>query len=91
MWRSSSQRFKNSNDNDERVYIDYAKSYGVHPSKIDVLSITKSESEAIIAVKVHYIENNGNNAGSAVEEWRFVSGNGGWYFDGSRTISESET
>ncbi|MGV8931795.1 MAG: hypothetical protein ACOH1R_06740 [Luteimonas sp.] len=89
LWNSSSAHFRSSNDNDEAAYEKYARSYGVHPNRVSVLSIGEYGSEAKIKVNVHYVQSNGDIAGSAVEEWRFVSEKGSWYFDGYRTISES--
>ena len=89
LWNSSSKRFRDSNDNDAVAYEMYAKSYGVHPVKVDVLGVSESTSSAKIRVKVNYAGNAGESVGSAVEEWRFVRDKDGWFYDGSRTISES--
>lgn len=89
VWASSSPRFRESNDNDSVEFERYARSYGVYASKIEVLEIVEANSEAKVVVRTHYVENNGAHAGSAVEEWKFVSVRGNWFYDGSRTISES--
>jgi hypothetical protein len=88
-WNLSSENFRRSNDNDPIAYEKYARSYGIYPKKVSVLSISQFKDEAKIKVKVHFIETNGNNAGSAVMEWRFVREKDAWHYDKSRTISES--
>jgi hypothetical protein len=90
LWTASSARFQSSNDNDEAAYEKYARSYGIHPDNVEVLSIEELASEAKVKVRTHYILANGATAGSAIEEWRFVREKSRWVLDGYRTISESE-
>lgn len=90
LWNASSVKFQRSNDGDPVEYERYARSYGVHPDEIEVMGVDERNTEARVRVRAHYIQSDGSVAGSAVEEWRFVRENGGWFVDGYRTISESE-
>lgn len=90
LWNASSVKFQRSNDGDPVEYEKYARSYGIHPNKIDVIKIDERTVEAGVIVRARYIESDGSLAAVTEEEWRFVKENGGWFIDGHRTISESE-
>lgn len=90
LWNASSAKFQRSNESDPVEYEKYARSYGVHPDKIEVIEVDERNSEAKVRVRARYIQDDGGVAGSAVEEWRFVRENGGWFIDGYRTISEMQ-
>lgn len=89
IWKSSSHGFKAANDNDEVAYEEYVRSHHFHAEKVDVLNLSESGAKGMARVRVHYVEDGGGDIGSAVEEWSFISIGDVWYFDGTRTISES--
>jgi len=90
LWNASSTKFQRSNDGDPVEYEKYARSYGIHPDKIEVIAVDERNFEAKVRVRARYIQDDGIIAGSAVEEWWFVKENGGWFIDGYRTITEMQ-
>jgi hypothetical protein len=89
-WASSSQRFRAGNPGGQAALESYAKSFGIHPTRIEVLRTAGRADMSVAEVKVQYSDDRGESAGVSIENWTFVLEDGHWRYDHSQTLSESK-
>jgi hypothetical protein len=91
VWRLTSERFRQGNGNDQQEFEKETRNnYEFHSSEVEINSIDISESTALIMVTVTYVYNaSGQKFSTALEEWKFVYENGGWFFEEYKRLLDS--
>lgn len=82
MWKSSSKRFKDSNDNDKAEYIRELQKYGFGRTKVKILTLQISDDSAEATIRFTIWSNHEKRWLRTVTKERWLFEEGRWVFDG---------
>lgn len=88
VWELLSEELQRDNEFNQERYVGDLEDAGFRSRNTEVLKVGKNCDTAKVVVRVTYEDLSGQELSTNIEEWEFIVENGGWFFDGFKTLSE---